>query len=65
VDKETQKLLCEISDMLCRAIVAIERDRIENVLGILAGINDMIIEALMPYGHADDTGLFANLEGDR
>jgi hypothetical protein len=54
VRDETQRLLCDISDDLCRAIIAAETDRIENVAGILAGINDRIIEALMPYGHADD-----------
>jgi hypothetical protein len=54
MDTETQRLLCDISDDLCRAIIAAETDRIENVAGILAGINDRIIEALMPYGHADD-----------
>jgi hypothetical protein len=51
---ETQRLLCDISDDLCRAMIAAETDRIENVAGILAGINDRIIEALAPYGHADD-----------
>lgn len=54
MEKDTQRLLCDISDDLCRAIVAIEFDKIENVAGILAGINDRIIEALMPYGHVDD-----------
>jgi hypothetical protein len=54
VDRDTQQLLCDISDDLCRAMIAAETDRIENVAGILAGINDRIVEALIPYGHADD-----------
>jgi hypothetical protein len=62
MDADTQRLLCDISDDLCRAIVAIECDRMENASGILAGINDRIIEALMPYGHADDEEPFADLE---
>jgi hypothetical protein len=62
MDADTQRLLCDISDDLCRAIVALEFDKMENVEGILAGINDRIIEALMPYGHADDEEPFADLE---
>jgi hypothetical protein len=61
MDADTQRLLCDISDDLCRAIVALEFDKMENVEGILAGINDRIIEALMPYGHADDEEPFADL----